>query len=324
MLKGLTLTSAFLLVSCNAPTSSSAHSYQPYVIDLDGEFTDDDYLTVQGNKLVNQNEIVSNNDLIKVEERYNQNNNVENKNNKKNNFSIDAVELEHLMGLYKERGEDYKDLIYLEKKSVSQIILELKTDPELGIPSNDEREEFFGSNKVFVEPVPPFCLYVWEALKDLMVRILIVAAIVSIILGCTFSEDPSKDWIDGVSIVVAILVVVLVGSITDYNKEQKFHELNEVQAEGTKYKLIRNGIPGDHISDDILVGDLIMINYGDIIPADILLIEGNGIRMDESALTGESDAKNKEKYEKCVESLKKGESKSRGSFTKRYNTSYYR
>ena len=263
----------------------------------------------QGNKLVNQNEIVSNNDLIKVEERYNQNNNVENKNNKKNSFSIDAVELEHLMGLYKERGEDYKDLIYLEKKSVSQIILELKTDPELGIPSNDEREEFFGSNKVFVEPVPPFCLYVWEALKDLMVRILIVAAIVSIILGCTFSEDPSKDWIDGVSIVVAILVVVLVGSITDYNKEQKFHELNEVQAEGTKYKLIRNGIPGDHISDDILVGDLIMINYGDIIPADILLIEGNGIRMDESALTGESDAKNKEKYEKCVESLKKGESK---------------
>ena len=54
--KGLTLTSAFLLVSCNAPTSSSAHSYQPYVIDLDGEFTDDDYLIVKGNKLVNQND----------------------------------------------------------------------------------------------------------------------------------------------------------------------------------------------------------------------------------------------------------------------------
>ena len=54
--KGLTLTSAFLLVSCNTATSSSTYSYQPYVIDLDGEFTDDDYLTVQGNKLVNQND----------------------------------------------------------------------------------------------------------------------------------------------------------------------------------------------------------------------------------------------------------------------------
>ena len=43
-----------------------------------------------------------------------------------------------------------------------------------------------------MEPVPPFCHYVWEALKDLMVRILILAAIVSIVLGCTFSEDPRK------------------------------------------------------------------------------------------------------------------------------------
>ena len=142
-----------------------------------------------------------------------------------------------------------------------------------------------------------------------MVRILIVAAIVSIVLGCTFSDDPSKDWIDGVSIVIAVLVVVLVGSITDYQKEQKFHELNEVQAEGTKYTIIRNGIPEAHISDDLLVGDLIMINYGDIMAADVLLIEGNGIKMDESALTGESDAMKKEKYEKCIELLNRGEKK---------------
>ena len=52
-----------------------------------------------------------------------------------------------------------------------------------------------------------------------------------------------------------------------------------------------------------------MINYGDIMAADILLIEGNGIKMDESALTGESDAMKKEKFEKCVELLKKGETK---------------
>ena len=52
-----------------------------------------------------------------------------------------------------------------------------------------------------------------------------------------------------------------------------------------------------------------MINYGDIMPADVLLIEGNGIRMDESALTGESDAMKKEKYDKCKELLDKGETK---------------
>ena len=229
--------------------------------------------------------------------------------NKEEDFEIEALDLEELMGKYKERGNDFQDLKYFEKKSVENLIKLLKTNTETGLDNLNGREEKFGSNKVFVEPVPHFCWYVWEALKDLMVRILIIAAIVSIVLGCTFSDDPSKDWIDGVSIVAAVLVVVLVGSITDYQKEQKFHELNEVQSEGTKYKLIRNGQPEDHISDDILVGDLIMINYGDIMPADILLIEGNGIKMDESALTGESDAMKKEKYEKCKELLDSGEKK---------------
>ena len=229
--------------------------------------------------------------------------------NTKSGFDIDAMELENLMGKYKERGNDFQDIKYLEEKGINEIILQLKTNTETGLDNLEGREEAFGSNKVFVEPVPPFCSYVWEALKDLMVRILIVSAVVSIVLGVTFSEDPSKDWIDGVSIVIAVLVVVLVGSITDYQKEQKFHELNEVQAEGTKYKLIRNGQPEDHISDDLLVGDLIMINYGDIMAADVLLIEGNGIKMDESALTGESDAMKKEKFEKCQELLNNGETK---------------
>ena len=224
-------------------------------------------------------------------------------------FNIDVMELEGLMGKYKERGADFQDIKYFEKKSVSELVSELKTDTEIGITDLTGREEAFGTNKVFVEEVPNFCHYVWEALKDLMVRILIVAAIISIILGCTFSDDPSKDWVDGVSIVVAVLIVVLVGAITDYQKEQKFHELNEVQAEGTKYKLIRNGVPEDHISDDLLVGDLIMINYGDIMAADILLIEGNGIKMDESALTGESDSMKKEKFDKCYELFKNGDKK---------------
>ena len=250
----------------------------------------------QNNRPLNQIDVFSSIDIMKKEE-----------NSKA--FDIDALELENLMGKYKERGSDFNDLKYLENKSVKEIIRDLKTNSETGLNNLEGREEIFGSNKVFVEPVPPFCSYVWEALKDLMVRILIVSAIISIVLGCTFSEDPSKDWIDGVSIVIAVMVVVLVGSITDYQKEQKFHELNEVQNEGTKYKLIRNGQPEDHISDDLLVGDLIMINYGDIMAADVLLIEGNGIKMDESALTGESDAMKKEKFEKCMELLYKGEKK---------------
>ena len=227
-------------------------------------------------------------------------------------FGISANKLETIMGKYKERGSDFKDLKYFrEQNGVINLINSLLTNEVTGISSLEGREEAYGSNKVFIEPVPPFCSYVWEALEDMMVRILIVCAIVQIVLGCTLSDDPSKDWIDGVSIIIAILVVVLVGSITNYQKETKFHELNEVQNKGTKYNIIRNGKAEEYISDDILVGDLIMINYGDIMAADLLLIEGNGIKMDESALTGESDAMKKEPFYKCIElqDQEKGETK---------------
>ena len=217
-------------------------------------------------------------------------------------FGITASELEDMMTSYKERDSHYLDLKYLENiGGIDSLLKKLKTDKTKGINSVDCRENEFGSNRVFIEPVRPFCSFVLESLEDLMIRILIVAAIVEIVLGTTLSDNPKTDWIDGLSIIIAIVVVVLVGSITNYNKEKKFHELNDIQKNGTRYKVIRNGSPNDLTTDDILVGDLIKINYGDIMPADLILIEGNGIKMDESSLTGESDAVKKMVFEECIE-----------------------
>ena len=86
-----------------------------------------------------------------------------------------------------------------------------------------------------------------------MVRILNAAAIVQIVLGATLSNDPSKDWVDGLNIVVTVLVVTLVWSITNWKKKHKFHELNDITNEGTTYKVIRNGNPFDILSDDLVV-----------------------------------------------------------------------
>ena len=169
------------------------------------------------------------------------------------------------------------------------IISKLKTDPKTGISSTENRENVFISNKVFIEPVPPFCSYACEILDDLMVGILIVAAIVRIILGVTLAKDPTKDWIEGLSIIITVLVLSLVGSITNYQKETKLHELNAVQNVGTFYKVIRNEVPETMKSDDILVEDLINNIVGGIMPSDIILIEGKGVKIDEISLTGERD-----------------------------------
>ena len=217
-------------------------------------------------------------------------------------FGIKAVELEKIISKYKERGTDYQDIKYFEENGGTEKLFEqLKTNDVKGISNTIGREEYFGSNKVFVEEVPHFCMFVWESLEDLMVRILIASAVIQIILSTTMTNDDSTDWVDGVSIVLAIIVVVLVGSITNYQKELKFHELNDIQSEGTKFTVIRNETPEQLTSDDLLVGDLISVNYGDVVAADLILVEGNGVKMDESALTGESDAMKKEPFQKCLE-----------------------
>ena len=231
-------------------------------------------------------------------------------------FAIDSANLENIMGNYRDRVlynnnnnvKEYPDLLFFEEEEGIQTLLDsLNTDIINGITSNEGREEVYGSNKNYIEEVPPFCSFLWEAFEDFMTRVLIICAIVSIALGCTLSDEPSKDWIDGVSIIIAVLVVVLVGSITNYQKEKQFRKLNQVQQEGTKYQIIRNGQLNIYSSDDILVGDLILVNYGDIIPADLLLVEGNGIKIDESSLTGEPYSVSKEDFYKCEEIKKRNE-----------------
>jgi magnesium-transporting ATPase (P-type) len=224
-------------------------------------------------------------------------------------FDIEPKELMKIMSNYKSRTSEREDIKYFKQNNISDILSKLKTDPEKGISSKENREEFFGSNKIFNEPPPSFFRFVLGSLNNLMIYILLVAAIASIILSCTISTNKKSDWIDGVSILVAVLIVVLVSSITEYSKEKKFHELNKTNNEQTKYKIIRKGQPDEYISDNILVGDLIMINQGDIMSSDILLIKGTGIKMDESALTGESETMKKEPYEKCLQLLENSNEK---------------
>ena len=227
-------------------------------------------------------------------------------------FTISPQELTNIVNKYKERDDNMQDINYfMEKNGIDFILESVKTDKDKGIFSTDGREEYYGSNKIFRKPPPSFWDFVIEALSDKMIIILIFCSIfeIGISLFYIFGQDQTDniDWIDGTSIIIAVFVVVSVGSITNYKKEMKFQDLNNIQQGTTKYNVIRNGIPQLIISDDILVGDLIKINYGEILPADMLLVEGNGIKIDESALTGESNSVKKNSYEKCLEELERNE-----------------
>ena len=234
--------------------------------------------------------------------------------NSKDLFGITPKELTHIVELYKERADNFGEIKFFEEQAgISKLLNKLDTDEKNGISSIENREEFFGSNKIFIKPLPSFFSFLKEALADKMIIILIISSIVEIGISLfnifIKKETNNMDWLDGISIIIAIIVVVMVGSITNYKKEMKFHDLNNFENQNTKYEVIRNGNLKELHSDDLLVGDLIKIYSGDILPADILLIEGNNLKIDESSLTGESISVKKNSYKICLEEIKSGNKK---------------
>ena len=227
-------------------------------------------------------------------------------------FDISPVDLTKIVDKYKERGENYADIEYFrDQGGIDKLLNILQTDKQRGIASVSEREKHFGTNKIFKKPPPTLLDFIKEALSDAMIIILIFCSFFEIGISIYDNVKGKKntEYIDGISIIFAVFVVVAVGSFTNYKKELKFQELNDTQNSQTKYNIIRNGAPLSIVADNLLVGDLIKINYGEILPADILMVEGNGIKIDESSLTGESDAMNKKPFEKCLEELEQGNSK---------------
>ena len=224
------------------------------------------------------------------------------------NFKITPKELTHIIELYKERADNFEEIKYFENQGgIDNLLSQIDTDKKNGISSIENREEFFGSNKIFVKPLPSFFSFVEEAISDKMIIILIISSLIEISISLfnifVKGEENNMDWLDGISIIIAVIVVVMVGSVTNYKKEMKFHNLNNFENQSTKYEVIRYGSIQELHSDDLLVGDLIKIYSGEILPADILLIEGNNLRIDESSLTGESTSVKKNSYEKCLEEI---------------------
>ena len=140
----------------------------------------------------------------------------------------------------------------------------------------------------------------WNAFNDRVLIILTIAAVVSLALGIYEAvgqtpapgEGPSLDWVEGLAIEIAVVIVVLVTGLNDYRREKQFAALNE-KKEDRQVKAIRSGKSVLISVFDVMVGDVLHLESGDSIPADGILINGHGIRCDESSATGESDAMRK-------------------------------
>ncbi|CAI5710378.1 unnamed protein product [Hyaloperonospora brassicae] len=173
------------------------------------------------------------------------------------------------------------------------IAASLRVDLRQGLDASNaadltKREESFGKNYVAPAKSKSFLELMWDAYQDITIIVLTISGFISIILSSTVGDHPETGWVEGACIIFAVVVVTLVTAVNDYQKESQFRELNAIK-EDEKIKVLRNGQPAEVGKWGLVVGDIVRVDLGDIIPADGIVFDQKEIKMDESAMTGESD-----------------------------------
>ncbi len=123
-------------------------------------------------------------------------------------------------------------------------------------------------------------LYI-EKYQDPMVRILLVAAVVSLLLSLV-----KNDFIETIGIIAAIILATTVGFVFERDATRKFDLLNQL-GEEQLVKVVRDGVVTEIPKRDVVVGDVVVVETGDEVPADGELTESTDLQVDESSLTGE-------------------------------------
>ncbi|KAI9020969.1 PMCA-type calcium-translocating P-type ATPase [Phycomyces nitens] len=186
------------------------------------------------------------------------------------------------------------------------------TEPQGAVEASHpfpQRLHVFGSNVLPEVKTKSIFHLMWIAFQDKTLILLSIAAVVSLSVG--LYEDiavPEYDslgnrvagvkWVEGVAIIIAILLVVLIGSANDYQKEKQFQKLN-AKKEDRAVKATRGGALLLVSVREIQVGDILHLEPGDIAATDGIFIQGHNLRCDESAATGESDAVRKQDWQVC-------------------------
>ncbi|XP_055594886.1 plasma membrane calcium-transporting ATPase 1-like isoform X6 [Uranotaenia lowii] len=212
------------------------------------------------------------------------------------------ITLKNLREIMEHRGREAVSIVN-EYGGVHEICRKLYTSQNEGLSGSkadiEHRRETFGSNIIPPKPPKAFLTLVWEALQDVTLIILEIAAVISLLLSfyqpadddepVLEEEEEHYSWIEGLAILVSVFVVVIVTAFNDYSKEKQFRGLQSRIEGEHKFSVIRGGDAVQINIGDIVVGDICQIKYGDLLPADGILIQSNDLKIDESSLTGESD-----------------------------------
>lgn len=182
---------------------------------------------------------------------------------------------------------------FIEMGGIHGLSLALRSDTHGGLRADEthndyaERKAHYGTNAYPLPPVKGFWNHSMQILKeDMMIKVLIVAGLVSIATGVYV--HPSIGWLEGLCILICCGIVVFVGAYQNHSQEVEFRDLAS-SLKGAPVSVIRAGETVQVEADKVLVGDIAFLAPGMMIPADGVLVDNTTVKVNESALTGESD-----------------------------------
>ena len=147
-----------------------------------------------------------------------------------------------------------------------------------------ENRRSYGDNVITPQKETPAWRLLLEKFRDPIIRILLVAAVLSLAIGCVHG-----DFTESVGIVCAIVLATCVGFGFEWDAQRRFRRLNRVNDE-VPVKVMREGAIVVVPRREVVTGDVVYVESGDTIPADGELVEAVSLRVDESTLTGEPEA----------------------------------
>ncbi|KAF5176309.1 Calcium-transporting atpase [Thalictrum thalictroides] len=200
-------------------------------------------------------------------------------------FGIDPDELASVV-----RAHDYN--LLKQHGGVEGIAGKVSVSLDDGVSEKDlpQREQIYGFNRYVEKPSKGFLMFVWEALQDLTLMILMGCAVVSIGVGLA-TEGWPKGMYDGLGILLSILLVVMVTAVSDYKQSLQFKELDK-EKKKIVVQVTRNGYRQKVSIYDLVVGDIVHLSIGDQVPADGFFLSGYSLVIDESSLSGECEPVN--------------------------------
>lgn len=187
-----------------------------------------------------------------------------------------------------------------------EALRQLDTDEKQGLTEKEvkERQEKYGKNKLEEKKKESFIVKFIKQFNDFMIIILIIASIISAVVSKMQGEN---DYVDSIIIIGIVVFNALMGVIQEAKAEKSIEALKQMTPQLAK--TIRSGKTVEINAEELVKGDIIILDAGNFVPADCRILESHNLKIEESSLTGETQGAEKDADVLCSKNAPLGDMK---------------